>query len=193
MITLLDSIKSEVRLKMSDELVARINRIDTEDFTLIRKKVAKELAKRGISATNQYLSDLIFALKQYYAIALLDPKNAHAVSVPVDDAWHMHILDTKGYEKFCTDVVGAIMPHVHLDTDSSAQVDNAAVLYDFTLERLREVFINVSERFWPERQPELRPEETLVCLHYNDDIAGYTVSDLALFEKEERGQIPAFV
>lgn len=190
---LIDSIRPEIREKMSDELIKRVNRIDAEDFTLVRKKVVKELAKRNETINNQSLDEMIFALKQYYTVALLDPKNGHAVSIPVDDAWHMHILDTRGYESFCKEVVGAVMPHVHLDFDVSEQVQNASKLYDFTLDRLKEIFVVVSERWWPERQPTANPDTELVCTHFNDDIAGYTVSDLALFPKETRGQMPAFV
>lgn len=191
---IISQIRPEVRSKLHPELIKRLNRIDSEDFSIVRKKVAKEFARRGTTVTDSYIDELIIALKQYYAVALLDPANAHAVSVQVDDAWHMHLLDTDGYTKFCNEVVGEIMPHVHLDHDNHAQVENVRTLYDYTLEVLNEVFSHVNESFWPspETQPKLDPGEILICYHKGNQDVYQSVQKYRLFEPTARGVASAF-
>lgn len=103
---------------------------------------------------------IVFGLKQYYAIAMLDPANGHAISDVLDPLWHAHMLFSEEYEAFCNKVVGQYMHHAPLRKDDTVMLRRVRVLYDYTLRRLRECFRNVDERVWP-----TLPDERLICLH----------------------------
>lgn len=162
----------------------RIAVIDAHDFSGVKRKTKEELAKTGFYATDEYLDAGILALKQYYAIALLDGKNMHAVSDKVDPFWHAHLLHTKAYAQFCDDVVGEFMHHEPLDHAKIEDVRFVDELYRFTMGRYAACFAYIDPRFHP-AQPE---SCELVCTHGGDI---YAVSAHALFDKEARAQQPA--
>ncbi len=184
--SLISSIKPEVLGKMTSDHKRRIQLVDDENFDLVRKKVRREISRRTKEYPSEdFLNGIIFALKQYYVVPIIDPANAHAISVVVDDAWHMHILDTDGYDKFCRAVVGEIMPHVHLDLDSVAQVENVRTLYVYTLEILKKVFEVVDEEFWPNDLT----TENLICYHQGNEEFYAELQGSRLFEPNPRGVV----
>src|SRR3569832_2225713 len=90
---------------------AKIALIDQEDYAGVIRKAAEDLGKAGPTVTSSYCEEGILALKQYFAVALLDPKNEHAVSDAIDPFWHAHILHTRRYAAFCQDVYGQFIHH----------------------------------------------------------------------------------
>ena len=68
----------------------RLIQIDTFDYEPVKRKVSPD---EGVVETAQ-LAQGIENLKRYYAVALLDPLNLHAVSEQVDPFWHSHVLFT---------------------------------------------------------------------------------------------------
>lgn len=157
--------------------------IDNHDFSGVKRKTKADLAKLGIDVTDEYLDAGILALKQYYAIAVLDGNNMHAVSDKVDPFWHAHMLHSKIYEKFCHDVVGEMMHHSPLDHDKPADVQFVAGLYRFTMEQYGKCFLHIDERFHP--NPDVAG---LVCTHAGDM---YASGEHALFPKVAHAQAPA--
>lgn len=114
----------------------------------------------GLIPGNADRDAMIFALKQYYAIAMLDPANGHAVSDVLDPLWHAHMLFSEEYEQFCIEVVGEFMHHTPLLKDDDAMRTKVRALYDYTLDRMHECFSYVDERMWP-----ALPDERLICMH----------------------------
>lgn len=109
---------------------------------------------------------MIFALKQYYAIAMLDPANGHAISDLLDPLWHAHMLFSQEYEQFCITVIGEYMHHTPLLKNDIAMRAKVRSLYDYTLQRLHECFNGVDEAMWP-----VLSDERLICLHRgNQDV-----------------------
>lgn len=187
--SLVDALLPEVRAKLHEDIIKRMNLIDNEDFSLVAYKTKLELSKRGVDASDEHITNLIFALKQYYAVALLDPLNSHAVSVVVDDPWHMHILDTKAYEKFCANVYGHTLPHVHLNYGDLDRVAQIRTLYGYTVDMLGKMFKHVSAEMYP--SPELQPDtKVLVCLHY--EVQNVVVRSHATFPVSAQGRSTAF-
>jgi hypothetical protein len=151
-------------------------RIDAENFDPVKKKLSADFARLGIDRGKDYLESGILALKQYYAVALLDPNNSHAISDTLDPFWHAHILFSRQYASFCEDVVGVYMHHIPLDHDATEQVNNVETLYGYTAnDAMQKLFSFIDERFWPINLP----RERLVCLHY-----GSTVDQQEIYSKE---------
>jgi hypothetical protein len=165
--------------------ISRINFIDNTNFDPIKLLVIKEFRKFGVEVSNEYLNTGIVSLKQYYAVALLDPLNMHAVSDKVDPFWHAHILFTKAYKTFCEEVVGSFMDHDPLEDQLNVEkVAGIRSLYNYTIQCFDKFFITYDNNFFPKTLTDAQ----LMCTHYNDIQAGYTVSDHALMPRNMHTQ-----
>lgn len=183
------TLEETIRVSIPPFHLVRIRRIDQEDFAPVVKKMRKDAAAAGISLSDEYLDRGILALKQYYAIALLDPNNSHAVSDTVDPFWHTHLLFSQRYHAFCEDVVGVYMHHVPLDHDSANQVDNVDALYAYTRRTMSRLFSIVDGDFWPGELPRAR----LICMHRgNQSVYGEDVYRHALLPADPQGVNYAF-
>ena len=180
--SLLDSLVVNVH----EEHGRRLEVIDKEDYSGIVWKVREfYVAEHGHEPTQQYLESGVYGLKQYYAVALLDPLNAHAVSAKIDPFWHAHILHTQQYVDFCEKVMGRYVHHVPLDSDNARQVENIGILYNYTIEVVENLFGVTDEENWPTSGVDFH----LICFHnkrYPE------VDHLALFSESERGVAYAF-
>lgn len=143
------------------EHLARVSRIDAECFDNVKSKVKADAAKRGMILGGDYLDRGVLALKQYYAVAMLDPGNGHAISTELDPLWHAHMLFSRDYDHFCHDVVGEYMHHKPLLRGNSAEEDQVRRLYSYTIDRFLELFSEVDPIFWP-RKPE---DDVICCTH----------------------------
>lgn len=138
------------------EHLRRLQYIDECDFKRYFAK-AVELGQVSPEADRQAM---IYGLKQYYAIAMLDPANGHAISDVLDPLWHAHMLFSEEYAAFCEAVVGQYMHHKPLLKDDVSARWQVRKLYDNTRVRLMECFSHVDERVWPALS-----EERLICMH----------------------------
>ncbi len=154
-------------LVLSEELVARLRTIEEHDFGGVKHKVCEDLGRAGRHVTDEWLNAGVLALKQYYAIAIIDGINMHAVSDAVDPFWHAHILHTRQYADFCNRLAGRYLHHEPLDHGKSADVDFVKRLYDFTMRRYAECFVFVD----PDFHPASPGRDELVCLHGGDEAA----------------------
>ena len=160
--------------------IDKVKFIDTVDFEPIKKLVVKEFRKFGVELSDEYLESGILSLKQYYAVALFDPLNMHAVSDNVDPFWHAHLLFTKPYRIFCDETVGAFMDHDPLEDNLNLEkVAGIRTLYEYTIECFNKFFVSYDKSFFPETLDDKR----LMCTHYNDIQSGYTVGDHALLPR----------
>lgn len=187
---ILDEISSEIKNELTTNQIKRIQYIDEEDYSGVTNKAKKELNDKGVFIDDNYCKNAIFALKQYYTIALLDPLNAHAISLSVDPFWHAHILHTEQYAIFCTNVVGDYMHHRPLNLDVKKQVNNVCILYKYTLEILSKIFDHIDETFW---KCDFSKSE-VICFHKgnrDDDLYAQVLDD-AIFKKTQRGSAYAF-
>jgi hypothetical protein len=135
--------------------------IDNTDFS----KYFDKAVSLGMIPATADRDAMVFGLKQYYAIAMLDPANGHAVSDVLDPLWHAHMLFSVEYTDFCKVVVGEYMHHVPLidgDTEARAKI---RLLYDSTLQKLTECFSHVDQNVWP-----TMVDERLVCRHQGSTI-----------------------
>lgn len=177
------SVISTIRLRIHPEHRRRLELIDFEDYSGVARKVAEHFAETDRPLPFGHLEQGIFALKQYYAIALLDPANAHAVSRPLDPFWHAHILHTERYHAFCQAVIGEYMHHRPLDHGRPDHVAAVRTLYDYTLETLGKLFGTVNPAFWPAGVA----DSELICMHKGNQGIYPDVQPYRLFEPNPRG------
>lgn len=161
------SLQGVLKVPVSGVVAARLAAIDSHDYSGVMRHVKKEFAKLGKAVTDEWLEAGVLALKQYYAIAVLDAKNMHAVSAEVDPFWHAHILHTKQYVDFCQEIAGRYLHHNPLDHADKEEVGFVKQLYDFTLQRYDDCFAMFDRRFYPANPN----NDDLVCTHGGDDSA----------------------
>lgn len=165
----------------------RLEYIDSEDYSLVMEKTQDDLSGKGMVVDRDYLEQGIYALKQYYAVALLDPANAHAVTVPIDPFWHSHILFTREYRIFCEAVVGEYMEHIPLDKTSKSKVENVKQLYNYTLKILPKLFSDINKKFWPDSA-----YDNIICWHKGNQTIYPEVQKDRLFEPCGEGRMWAY-
>ncbi len=151
-----------VKVALSDIQKERLDQIDKTDFSNVEKLVKKDLEAIGFSPSPAYLANGIFALKQYYAVALLDPLNEQAVSKDLDPFWHSHILFTKEYVEFCDNVFRGYVHHTPLDNNDKSAVSKVFDLYQYTSDVYKKLFTaeSIDLSWWPQAS-----DDVLVCLH----------------------------
>lgn len=179
---LLDTIHPEILARLAPVQQNAIQVIDCEDFTQVKKQVIKDLRKQGKEPSDDFLARGILALKQYYLLPVLDPKNYHAVSDTLDAFWHAHIIFTDDYSRMWNDAVGCYMPHKPLDHDNTPRVSTIAEAYEFSCQRLKEIFSYLDPEFFPMTVA----EKDLVCNHGGADVREYLTTPFALFPQNDR-------
>jgi len=156
------SLISTIAMDVSPLQRQRLALVDAEDFGPVIRKVREESTKQGGRLLTRDTEAGVLALKQYYAVALLDPFNEHAVSDHVDPYWHAHILHTTQYTRFCERVFGQYIHHEPLDHADTKQVARVAELYRYTYGVFCRMFSYVDGDFYPEDLPDSRT----ICTHY---------------------------
>lgn len=147
-----------------------VERIDREDFSLVKIKAKKQLILEKKPHDAATLEKGILALKQYYAVAVFDAKNPHAVSDEVDPYWHAHILDTKRYAKFCEEAIGYFMHHQPNNPNNIKEMDFLERAYQYTVE----VYGKIYSYFDTDMMPlEMNPEN-LICFHFGNSAPSKT-------------------
>lgn len=128
----------------------RLEALHREDLRSVARFTHKKMARKG---ENPVLSEeeAVVALRQYYALPILEyPRQQFAISSVVDEYWHWHVLDTRGWRDFCQRVYGCMMHHVPLDPDNYPDFACVRDLYVETRALLVEHFgDDVSARAYP--------------------------------------------
>jgi hypothetical protein len=153
-----------IKLELDPFHAKKIDQIDQFDYSNVLEKV--DMDSGGL--TEDYLAEGALALKQYYAVALLDPLNEHAVSKYVDPFWHTHILFTKEYCRFCKEIFGGYIHHQPLDPTNEKEIIRVKRLYDATLNVYDKIFSSYDSSWWPRISPSTGQTvlaKKIVCLH----------------------------
>lgn len=141
----------------------KLEKIDAENYAPVLKKARKDVAALG-KRFEVSDDELVYALKQYYSLAALNPHNMHAVSDVVDPLWHAHVLHTAKYGRFCEESIGYFMHHEPLDHEDAEKLSAVKDVYEYTLEILNVLFAgHVNLTCWPAA---IGPDR-LICWHFN--------------------------
>ncbi len=124
---------------MSDspiELRARLESLELDQFDAV-DTFSLRLAREN-RWTTEYTAQVIREYRRFLLLVtvseeLMSPSDA------VDQAWHLHLLDTRNYRRFCRNVLGRRLEHTPSrgGQDEHAKFDAA---YARTLERYRQTF-----------------------------------------------------
>ncbi len=170
-------LREHIKLSLGQNQSRCIDRIDREDFIPIMKKTRDDLVSMGVHPTDRYLEAGVFALKQYHAVAVLDPQNKHAVSDLLDPFWHAQILHTEQYTVFCDELVGHYIHHRPLDHGNESAVAELRALYPYTVRRIYDIFDVVDNEFYESPVS----DDRLVCTHM--DIRSAALTKETIFSK----------
>lgn len=177
-----------IKVELHPQHLSRIQRIDNEDYTDVRVKAQKLLIENGINPSSNYLDAGIVGLKQYYALALLDPVNGHAVSAEIDPFWHAHMLFSEKYMSFSHDVVGGYMHHTPHNCANKKEVKNLRNLYKYTISVLDKIFgESIDLLMWPRKVKDVH----LICFHAKDCYLP-ELEKIKLFDRNAMGDVWAF-
>jgi len=124
--------------------------LNAEDLLSVVRFAHKKMVRKGETPVLSE-AEAVEALRQYYALPILEyPRQQFAISSVVDEYWHWHVLDTRGWRDFCQRVYGCMMHHVPLDPDNYPDFARVRNLYIETRALLVEHFGDVvSERAYP--------------------------------------------
>jgi len=168
------NLEKQIKLDLSEFHKEKINQIDNFDYSNLVWKLRQE---NGMS--DEHITEGIENLKRYYVVALFDPLNEHAVSELVDPFWHTHILFTKEYISFCSNIFNGYIHHSPLNQQNNKEVSEVSELYNYTIEIYDKIFHHVDENWWP-RLNNNSLAVNLVCRHMlqHDSL----IKDNALFK-----------
>jgi hypothetical protein len=168
------ALKKMARRKATEYQKRALKRLDSEDTRMIKFLVKKIHREKGKKKSESYYDEGCTALFQYYATAIFDPFNMHAISEELDDFWHAHVIDTVSYDLLCKDI-GFFMHHDPLDVKDTKKENDVKIVYNYTRQKvLASIFgdDNLSKIFHPKRTA------NYVCLH------DLEITSSALFSSE---------
>ncbi|MGO0999471.1 TIGR04222 domain-containing membrane protein [Lysobacter sp. CA196] len=112
---------------------------------------SNEFLTRVATTSLLALSEARAALDEYRRFCFLAVTVAHAVtpSQLVDEIWHTHIIDTRRYERFRTEVLRYELHHVPSRGGSGEELKHQRQYAD-TVDSYRRFFGLPPSRFWPE-------------------------------------------
>lgn len=162
---LISTIRKEILEMLDKETYQALIYIENENFELVAKKLKEEFKQTNFNVSDDYLERGFQALQQYYAIAVIDKMNMHAVSDVIDPFWHMHILFTQQYCELSNKMLGHYMHHQPLDHSDDQKLVFVGKLYQHTLDVYNKTFLYYDEEFYPKHVS----NDRLVCTHGQDD------------------------
>jgi uncharacterized protein (TIGR04222 family) len=110
-----------------------------------------EFALRVAKDARLHLDDAQAAIEEYRRFCFLAVAAGHPVtpSQRVDQVWHTHITDTRGYQAFCQQVLKQPLHHVP-SRGGVAEDRRHEAQYADTLDSYRRYFGPLPERIWPD-------------------------------------------
>jgi hypothetical protein len=162
----------------------RFSRIDAEDFSLVMQWIRDARFAEGAQVTLSYLEYGVMSLKQYYAIMVLDPLNAHAAGPFITQFWHVH-KDCRGYNRFCKEIFGRVIGHTEIDAENTDMVHVVRGMYRYTRDLAPRIFDRayIDGNFWPQS---LSPEARITCYQSVDAGISEILQQDRLFELRTR-------
>jgi hypothetical protein len=126
---------------MSSSLsVEKREEIETEDLSFLTPRLSKE------GYTLEVIPPMIREYRRYLIMRVFHSGELPMYSIPIDDAWHAHILHTAKYRQFCDRIYGYYLDHRPYMRD---EFDARLAEYSTkTLALYREIFGEEAPSFW---------------------------------------------
>ncbi len=97
---------SQAMLRPSDGLRAAVSKVQTLDFSMLKRKLAAD--KGWTAETCDEIEDLY---RKFLALNICYPGRKICPTGPIDEFWHAHILDTHAYASDCAALFGGMLHH----------------------------------------------------------------------------------
>jgi len=117
-------------------LAARIDAFELDEPGVVDTFSRVLARENGWSET--YTRRVVKEYKRFLTLAVTT-KHVVSPSDPVDQAWHLHVLHSARYRRFCAEVLGRRFDHAPSD-GSRAQHEYLACAYEQTLARYSQLF-----------------------------------------------------
>lgn len=102
----LDNVSKEAVTKYGKKLVDGLKKLDNYDYTSLKNRLmSKEFFPED-------KADYLLAAYQRFFSLRFVADSPISPTREIDNIWHLHILDTKEYEKFCNEVFGKFVHHI---------------------------------------------------------------------------------
>lgn len=112
------------------------------DFAFLQKRLQDSVG------CSERAADLIREYRKFAHIVAKYPDEEVAMAGEVDEAWHLHILDTIDYVDFCHRAYGRYLHH-RPSTDDDGAHEQLVENYSKLLARMADEFGAVNEAVWP--------------------------------------------
>ncbi len=152
--------------KLTDTQMERLDKLWSYNISHITRKLVSRGDAPQIKAEQLYPLEAMLGkidletarsfeaeFKRFMSIILIKPENVKIVapSRPVDMYWHLFVLDTREYRKFCEQVFGRFIDHV---PSSDARRQHTRDAYVSTLDAYNKLFGVPDGRIWPKLRVE---------------------------------------
>ncbi len=97
---------SQRLVRIDDELAEALRRVQSVDFTMLRRKLIEEQGW-----TIEVCDEVEGLYRKFLALTIRYPDRKICPTGPVDDFWHAHILDTRAYAADCERLFGGMLHH----------------------------------------------------------------------------------
>lgn len=144
-----NSLFSELKPDVPEAARALFRRVCEFDFT--REKL---LAINRLGYDPETAAAMESEFRKYLFLRIMHPDQRLPMSKDVDDFWHMAVLNTRNYHRFCAEVAGGHFIH-HGPTIS--EEENMALMPAYltgTIARYTQYFGQPDSRFWPISRPD---------------------------------------
>lgn len=91
-------------------IVVALQKIEMLDFRELKAKLMLP-EPEGYGWTEEQTNAAETWYKRFLVLHVLHPRHQNSPSVPVDQFWHAHILDTRRYVADCQDIFGHFVHH----------------------------------------------------------------------------------
>ena len=97
----------------------------------------------------EYAKKVSTEYRKFLVLSLINPNKTIVPSTIIDDFWHLHILDTRKYQKDCEDSFGKFLHHfpyfgMRGDNDEKNLINS----WNETLNLYEKEFSNKADSFW---------------------------------------------
>jgi hypothetical protein len=120
------------------------------------RKLMSRLVRRRICSESESLGRVLEYVEFMWLKSSLEDYDAEFLSPPpsVDEVWHMHILDTKGYGSWCEETFGGMIHHNIDGGDNGPARDGRRRLTANIAQGDRAIYPNLHRTMWKEEVKE---------------------------------------
>lgn len=123
------------------------------DFNFDREREILMSPIRGFEYNGSHVDEMECEYKKYLLLRLMHPNQRLPMSKDVDDFWHVHVLNTRSYQRFINEVGGGLFIHHAPTISENENMDLMPAYLNGTLVRYAQYFGEPNPKFWKRQSP----------------------------------------